>query len=130
MCLLWHRVPGLYGAGQLRSETLPSCPDGNLWRHGHSEPQPDDGITYAEKLTAQDRTLDLTRPADENVRIVRALHPHIGARIALPDGSFLGVHDAAIGPDGALELVTVQPAGGRPMAYAEYLRGHPPVPLT
>jgi len=94
------------------------------------EPQPEDGITYAEKLTAQDRTLDLTRPAAENVRIVRALHPHIGARIALPDGSFLGVHDAGIGPDGALELVTVQPAGGRPMAYAEYLRGHPPVPLT
>jgi methionyl-tRNA formyltransferase len=93
-------------------------------------PQPEDGITYAEKLTAQDRTLDLTRPAEENVRIVRALHPHIGARIALPDGGFLGVHDARIGGDGTLELVTVQPAGGRPMAYAEYLRGHPPVPLT
>jgi methionyl-tRNA formyltransferase len=94
------------------------------------EPQPQDGITYAEKLTAEDRTLDLTRPAEENVRIVRALHPHIGARIALPDGGFLGVQEASIGLDGTLELVTVQPAGGRPMAYAEYLRGHPPVPLT
>jgi methionyl-tRNA formyltransferase len=89
-------------------------------------PQPQDGITYAEKLTAEDRTLDLTRPPEENVRIVRALHPHIGARIARPDGSFLGVEEASIGLDGALELVTVQPAGGRPMAYAEYLRGHPP----
>jgi methionyl-tRNA formyltransferase len=92
--------------------------------------QPDDGVTYAEKLTAEDRTLDLARPAAENVRIVRALHPHIGARIALPDGSFLGVHEARVGEDGGLELVTVQPAGGRPMAYAEYLRGHPPVPTT
>ncbi len=32
----------------------------------------------------------------------------------------------AINLDGTLELVTVQPAGGRSMAYAEYLRGHPP----
>ena len=90
-------------------------------------PQSEDGVTYAEKLTAEDRTLDLTRPAEENVRIVRALHPHIGARIALADGSFLGVHEASITLDGALELVTVQPAGGRSMGYAEYLRGHPPV---
>jgi methionyl-tRNA formyltransferase len=90
-------------------------------------PQPEDGVTYAEKLTAEDRTLDLTRPPEENVRIVRALHPHIGARIALPSGDFLGVQEASINLDGTLELVTVQPAGGRPMAYAEYLRGHPPV---
>jgi|SRR5215218_2757147 len=88
-------------------------------------PQPEDGVTYAEKLTAEDRTLDLTRPPEENVRIVRALHPHIGARIALPSGGFLGVQEASINLDGTLELVTVQPAGGRPMAYAEYLRGHP-----
>jgi methionyl-tRNA formyltransferase len=90
-------------------------------------PQPEDGVTYAEKLTAEDRTLDLTRPPEEIVRIVRALHPHIGARIALPSGEFLGVQEASIGLDGTLELVTVQPAGGRSMAYSEYLRGHPPV---
>jgi methionyl-tRNA formyltransferase len=90
-------------------------------------PQPEDGITYAEKLTAEDRTLDLTRPPEENIRVVRALHPHIGARIALPSGDFLGVQEATIGLDGSFEPVTVQPAGGRPMSYAEYLRGHPPV---
>jgi len=90
------------------------------------QPQPEDGVTYAEKLTAEDRTLDLTRPPEENVRVVRALHPHIGARIALASGDFLGVQEASIGLDGSLELVTVQPAGGRSMAYAEYLRGHPP----
>jgi methionyl-tRNA formyltransferase len=91
------------------------------------EPQPEDGVTYADKLTAEDRTLDLTRPPEENVRIVRALHPHIGARLALPGGDFLGVQEATIALDGAFAPVTVQPAGGRPMAYAEYLRGHPPV---
>jgi methionyl-tRNA formyltransferase len=90
-------------------------------------PQTEDGVTYAEKITAADRTLDLARPAIENVRVVRALHPHIGARIQLPDGSFLGVLEARVGDAGELELVTVQPAGGRPMAYADYLRGHPPV---
>jgi methionyl-tRNA formyltransferase len=91
------------------------------------EPQPEDGVTYAEKLGAEDRTLDLTRAPEENVRIIRALHPHIGARIALPSGEFLGVQEASINLDGTLDLVTVQPAGGRPMSYAEYLRGHAPV---
>jgi len=86
--------------------------------------QPDEGVTYAEKITAEDRTLDLTRPAVENERIVRALHPHIGARIALDDGSFLGVQEARVSDDGTtLELLTVQPSGGRPMPYADYLRG-------
>jgi methionyl-tRNA formyltransferase len=97
-----------------------------LERRPEPTPQPEDGVTYADKLTAADRTLDLTRPPEENVRVVRALHPHIGARIALDDGQFLGVQEATIALDGGLELVTVQPAGGRSMTYAEYLRGHPP----
>ncbi len=88
--------------------------------------QPEDGATYAEKITAEDRTLDPDAPAAVNERIVRALHPHIGARLPLPDGSFLGVQRARIGDDGTLELLEVQPPGGRPMSYADYLRGHAP----
>jgi methionyl-tRNA formyltransferase len=88
--------------------------------------QPEDGATYAEKITAEDRTLDPDAPAAVNERIVRALHPHIGARLPLPDGSFLGVQRARIGEDGTLELLEVQPPGGRPMSYADYLRGHAP----
>jgi methionyl-tRNA formyltransferase len=98
-----------------------------LETHPAPEPQPEDGVTYADKLTAEDRTLDLTRAPEENVRIIRALHPHIGARIALPSGEYLGVQEASINLDGTLELQTVQPAGGRPMSYAEYRRGHAPV---
>jgi methionyl-tRNA formyltransferase len=98
-----------------------------LETHPAPEPQPEDGVTYAEKLTAEDRTLDLTRAPEESVRIIRALHPHVGARIALPSGEYLGVLEASINLDGTLELVTVQPAGGRPMSYAEYRRGHAPV---
>jgi methionyl-tRNA formyltransferase len=85
--------------------------------------QSEDGVTYAEKISAADRTLDPAAPAEVNVRIVRALHPHIGARLPLDDGTFLGVRRAQVGDDGSLELVEVQPPGGRPMAYADYLRG-------
>jgi methionyl-tRNA formyltransferase len=98
-----------------------------LERRREPTPQPPDGVTYADKLTGLDRTLDLARAPAENVRVVRALHPHIGARLPLPDGSFLGVHEARIGDDGAFEPLVVQPAGGRPMPYADYLRGHPRV---
>jgi len=86
--------------------------------------QDESQVTYADKIGAADRTLDLSRPAIENERIVRALTPHIGARIELPDGSFLGVRAAQAAGDGRLELLEVQPAGGRPMAYADYVRGH------
>ena len=106
--------------------------------------QDDADATYADKIEADDRTLDPARPAVELERIVRALYPHIGARVALPDGSFLRVLAAAAldrGPPqgafaavggrlalgcsaGALELLAVQPPGGHPMPAADYLRGH------
>jgi methionyl-tRNA formyltransferase len=82
--------------------------------------------TYAEKITGDDRTLDPEAPAEQQARVVRALNPHIGARLRLADGSFLGVRDARVGSDGDLELLEVQPPGGRPMAYADYVRGHAP----
>jgi methionyl-tRNA formyltransferase len=90
--------------------------------------QDEAAVTYAEKIGPQDRTLDLSRPAVENERIVRALTPHIGARIELPGGQFLGVRAARADDDGRLELLEVQPAGGRPMTYADYVRGHGAVP--
>jgi len=86
--------------------------------------QDEAGVTYAEKITAADRTLDPDAPAEVNERVVRALHPHIGARLPLADGTFLGVRRARVGEDGSLELLEVQPPGGRAMAYADYLRGH------
>ncbi|HVE67729.1 MAG TPA: methionyl-tRNA formyltransferase [Solirubrobacteraceae bacterium] len=123
-------------------------------------PQDEAGVTYAEKIGPQDRTLDPSRPAAELERTVRALTPHIGARAALPEGEFLRIHEAAPAAgdgapdtpgrggssgaadspgaalfardgrlflraaDGALELRTVQPPGGRAMAAGDFLRGH------
>jgi methionyl-tRNA formyltransferase len=105
--------------------------------------------TYAEKIEAADRLLDPACTAIELERVVRALHPHIGARLALPDGSMLGVHRAGAMPaldevevrqgelsvhgehllyglasGQALELLEVQPAGGKAMDAKAYMRGH------
>jgi methionyl-tRNA formyltransferase len=107
--------------------------------------QDDAAATYAHKIEAADRALDPSRPAEELERVVRALRPHIGARLELGDGDFLGVVAARViggGPeqgrvradgdrlvlgcaDGALELVEIRPPGGRPMATAAWLRGRP-----
>jgi len=84
-------------------------------------PQPDDGVTYAEKITAADRELDLTQPARANVNVVRALSPHIGARATI-DGRRLLVWKAR-DDDGVFVPLEVQPEGGRRMPYDAYLRG-------
>lgn len=80
------------------------------------------GVTYAEKLTAEDRRLDPAESPEQQERRVRALSPHIGAYVEQPDGTRLGVWEARA-VDGRLELVTVQPPGKRPMAFADYERG-------
>ena len=84
----------------------------------HFEAQPEDGVTYADKIRPEDRELDPGAPAQEVVNRVRALSPHIGARL----GDLI-VWRARVGEDGAFEPLEVQPAGGRRMAYDAYLRG-------
>lgn len=84
-------------------------------------PQPTEGATYAEKITAADRELDWSLPAEEVVRKVRALSPHIGARAEL-HGRPVIVWRASVA-DGRAEPVEVQPAGRRRMSYEEFLRG-------
>jgi methionyl-tRNA formyltransferase len=84
-------------------------------------PQPDDGVTYAHKITAADRELDWARPPDETLNRVRALSPHIGARAEL-HGRRMIVWSARV-EDGRVVPVEVQPEGRRRMAYEEFLRG-------
>ncbi|HEY6068951.1 MAG TPA: hypothetical protein VIU81_09650, partial [Gaiellaceae bacterium] len=84
-------------------------------------PQGDEGVTYAEKITAADRALDWSRPAEELVNRVRALSPHIGARAELR-GKPVTIWAACV-VDGELVPVEIQPDGGRRMTYDEFLRG-------
>jgi methionyl-tRNA formyltransferase len=106
--------------------------------------QDDDAVTYAEKVSAEERRLDPSRPAAELARTVRALTPHIGAYLETGGGERLGVRRARavdVGVKagdvkaewgallvgcgrGALRLEVVQPPGGKPMAADAYLRGH------
>lgn len=127
--------------GRLLVQALDAGPAGLRFRE-----QDEAGVTYAEKIEAADRVLDGDRPAPELERVVRALSPHIGAAVALPDGSRLGVWRARARPagdgdpapgeldldgevprfgasPGTLELVEVQPPGKRAMAGDAYLRG-------
>jgi len=78
--------------------------------------------TYAHKISAEDRRLDLARPAHDLVNQVRALSPRIGARAEL-HGRPLTVWRAQIGQDGAFEPLEVQPDGKSRMAYDAWLRG-------
>jgi methionyl-tRNA formyltransferase len=84
-------------------------------------PQPEDGVTYAEKITAADRELDWSRPARELHDRIRALSPHIGARGEL-HGRRVVVWRSRV-MDGRLEPLEVQPEGRRRMTYEEFLRG-------
>jgi len=78
--------------------------------------------TYAEKIGPEDRRLDLGRPAEELVRVVRALSPHIGARAEL-EGRPVTVWQARVGGDGSFEPLEVQPDGGRRMTAEAWRRG-------
>jgi methionyl-tRNA formyltransferase len=84
-------------------------------------PQPEDGVTYAEKITAADRELDWAAPPEETLNRVRALSPHIGARAEL-DGRRVIVWKARV-EDGRVVPVEVQPEGRRRMTYEEFRRG-------
>ncbi len=106
--------------------------------------QPEEGVTYAEKIDAAERRLNPGRPAAELARAVRALAPHVGVYLEAADGERLGVkraHDVdldlapadvevedgalLVGCDrGSLRLLEVQPPGGKPMSADAYLRGH------
>jgi methionyl-tRNA formyltransferase len=108
--------------------------------------QDEAGVTYAEKITAEDRRLDPARDAAELAWRVRGLNPHVGTYIELEGGERLGVRQArpveaaGLAPgrieerdetlvlgcaDAALELESVQPPGKKAMPAAEFLRGYP-----
>jgi methionyl-tRNA formyltransferase len=111
---------------------------------GQLEPVPQslDGLTYAHKITAEDRPLSVELTGNEFVNMVRGLSPSPGATLEidgrvhkilkarrstiLPSkGSWFGMDDVPVVgvADGGVELLEIQPPGRTPMSGGAWLRG-------
>ena len=107
-------------------------------------PQPEDGVTYAAKLTNAEGKLNWAQPASRVHDLARGLSPFPGAfaeidlgrgperlkvlRTALAGGAaepgtVLDGEATVACAEGAVRLCWVQRAGGKPMSGAEFLRG-------
>jgi methionyl-tRNA formyltransferase len=103
------------------------------------EPQPEDGVTYAQKIDKAEARIDWNRDAVEIDRTIRGLSPFPGAwtiadgkRVKLlrsrlvegtgAPGTLLADAKIACGLD-AVHLIEVQPEGKSPMSSEEWLRG-------
>jgi methionyl-tRNA formyltransferase len=103
------------------------------------QPQPEDGVIYAEKIDKSEARVDWTRPAEEIDRLIRGLSPFPGAwsmmagkrvklirsRLAQGEvgpGTVLDGLTIACG-QGAVEITEVQPEGKPRMPAKDYLRG-------
>lgn len=120
----------------------------------HPVPQDHRLATRAPAFDKSDGAIPWQRPASYLARFVRAMNPWPGAftfwlrpgrpplrvvihwayalegtaahpgRVAAAEGDFLAIETA----EGLLQPFSLQPAGGRPMSAAEFLRGHRPAP--
>ena len=107
-------------------------------------PQPEEGVTYAAKIANAEAKLNWGRPARQVHDLVRGLAPFPGAfaeidlgkgperlkvlRTALAGGAaepgmLLDEEGTVACAEGAVKLLQVQRAGGRPVSGAEFLRG-------
>lgn len=105
-------------------------------------PQPEEGVSMAPRIMAEDRALDPGQTARAVADRVRALAPHIGATLTI-DGEPFKVWAASPRPelrperpleahedglalrclDGAVLIEQLQPPGRGPMAATDFLRG-------
>jgi methionyl-tRNA formyltransferase len=104
-------------------------------------PQPDEGVTYAAKIDKNETRIDWSRPWKAVHDHCRGLSPFPGAWSELPGagrikvlrttrgegsgapGTVLDDHLTIACGDGAVRIVELQRAGGRPMKAEEFLRG-------
>ena len=117
--------------GQLLVRSLDGLAQGRI----QPVPQPAEGATHAPRLRSEDGKLNpATMSAQEIDRRVRALSQRLGTWLTLPGGDVKvlaghpddeGVADgiAVATTDGSYVVTEVQPAGGRPMSAAAWLRG-------
>lgn len=115
----------------------------------HAAPQPEEGVTYAKKLTREEGRLDWDEAAVALERRVRAFDPwpgawftHEGTRIkvleARPIAGARGTEPGEVMDSrltvacgiGSLRIVTLQREGKDPQGVAAFLRGFPLPPGT
>lgn len=117
------------------------------------QPQAEQGVTYADKIERTDEFIDWSHSSHQVTRQVCALRPWPGSVALLPEGQLKvwrvqglsadsllpGLQGLSVTPgqiraaaggrpwvrcgDGWVELVTVQPAGGKAMDAADWWRG-------
>ena len=133
---LLHRLA--VSGSKLLVDTLDGIEAGVL----EAREQPADGVTLAPKIAVEDAELDLTAPAQRVDRLVRGCNPAPGAwtmfrgeRLKvlavrptdddLKPGQLRATKSSVRVGTGskALELVTVQPQGKKPMAAPDWARG-------
>lgn len=128
-------------AGPLMIKTLEGLTAGNII----PVKQPEDGVTYAKKITKEECRIDWNEPATTLRHKILGLAPHPGA-FFLYKGEAIKILDAEIYPakklfeniapgtvidnhltivcgEGALSPLTVQRPGKKPMAVREMLQG-------
>jgi methionyl-tRNA formyltransferase len=103
-------------------------------------PQPEQGITYADKISKEETRIDWAKPSREVQNHIRGLSPFPGAWFELggvrikalratqgegtgAPGTVLDEHFTIACGDGAVRLTQVQRAGKQPMSAEEFLRG-------
>ena len=131
---------------ELIVQALDSAQAGTL----QPQKQPADGVTYAHKIEKNEAAIDWTQDAHTIVRRVRAFNPFPVATTVLNGeavkvwGAHAGAPHAtadcgqivAVAPDGItvaamnsiVNLTELQRPGGKRLAVAEFLRGHPVQP--
>ncbi|ATX82546.1 methionyl-tRNA formyltransferase [Mariprofundus ferrinatatus] len=135
---LWFALAPL--GAELLIEMLPKIAAGLK-----PEPQPDAGVTYAAKISNEERIIDWSKPAAEIDRLVRCFSPRPGVRTQLAGkwlkliaGSVVtGAHnmlpgqivkvegglDIACGDKSLYRIRELQPEGKKAMAAVDFLRG-------
>ncbi|UHD15411.1 methionyl-tRNA formyltransferase [Thiocapsa bogorovii] len=134
-----HDRLAVLGAGAL-IDALPGIADGSLI----PEPQAEDQVTYAHKLTKDEAIIDWDQPAENIGRMIRAYNPWPVAQTRLDTetlrvweaeidaertthaapGSVIGAGKSGIevaAGQGIVRIVRLQPPGKRAMAAADFL---------